>query len=128
MASPGYGRSAMSTVDDHLHDKPEMVRLLFESFERLISNCGAYERSVTKTAIAYKGPVRGFAGVTPRRRDLAGFLDLTEEVHEPPFTRVTPYTKRLWVHRFVVHEPAQLDRVFASRVAQAYAVGQGAHR
>jgi Domain of unknown function (DUF5655) len=116
------------TVEDHLHDKPDAVRALFEGFEQLVRGCGPYERSVTKTAIAYKGSVRGFAGVTPRRRHLAGFLDLTEEVRGSPFTRVTPYTKRLWVHRFVIDTVDQLDRAFATRVAQAYAVGQGAHR
>jgi hypothetical protein len=116
------------TVEAHLRDKPEQVRALFVAFEALIDRCGPCERSVTKTAIAFKGPVRGFAGVTPRRADLTGFLDLTEQIHEPPFTRVTPYTKRLFVHRFVVSDLAQLDRAFASRIAQAYAVGQGAHR
>ena len=98
------------------------------SFEELIGECGPYERSITKTAIAYKGSVRGFAGVTPRRQDLTGFLDLTEEVHEAPFTRVTLYTKRLWVHRFVVDSLDQLDAAFVNRMAEAYAVGQGAHR
>jgi len=116
------------TVDDHLRDKPEAVRALFAAFEQLVDRCGPCERRVTKTAIAFKGPVRGFAGVTPRRNDLTGFLDLTEQVHGPPFTRVTPYTRRLWVHRFVVSELAQLDAAFAARVAEAYAVGQGAHR
>jgi Domain of unknown function (DUF5655) len=118
----------MWTVEAHLHDTSETVRSLFESFERLIGDCGPYERSITKTAIAYKGTVRGFAGVTPRRHTLTGFLDLVEPVHEPPFTRVTPYTKRLWVHRFVVDDPQQFDEGFAARVAQAYAVGNGAHR
>jgi hypothetical protein len=118
----------MWTVDDHLRDKSADVRALFDAFERLIDDCGPYVRSVTKTAIAYKGSARGFAGVTPRRNDVTGFLDLTEPVHEPPFTRVTPYTKRLFVHRFVVRDPRQLDKAFASRIAQAYAVGQGAHR
>jgi hypothetical protein len=118
----------MWTVDDHLRDKSAEVRALFDVFEQLIGDCGPYERSVTKTAIAYKGSVRGFAGVTPRQRDLTGFLDLTEEVHEPPFTRVSKYTKRLWVHRFVVRELGELGGSFASRVGQAYAVGQGAHR
>jgi hypothetical protein len=32
------------------------------------------------------------------------------------------------VHRFVVKERVQLDQAFAARVAEAYAVGQGAHR
>jgi hypothetical protein len=111
-----------------LRDKSDAVRALFASFEKLIGECGPCERSITKTAIAYKGSVRGFAGVTPRRQDLTGFLDLTEEVHEAPFTRVTLYTKRLWVHRFVVDSLDQLDAAFANRMAEAYAVGQGAHR
>ena len=118
----------MPTVEDHLRDKPEAIRRLFMAFEQLVDRCGPYERSVTKTAIAFKGPVRGFAGVTPRRHDLSGFLDLTEQVYEAPFTGVTPYTKRLWVHRFVVNDLGQLDRAFAARVAEAYAVGQRAHR
>ena len=118
----------MWTVDDHLAGKSDAVRVLFERFEKLIRKCGPYERSVTKTAIAYKGSVRGFAGVTPRREHLTGFLDLTEPVRSAPFTRVTPYTNRLWVHRFVLDDLRQLDRTFAARVAQAYAVGQGARR
>jgi hypothetical protein len=119
---------AMWTAEGHLRDKSVKVRKLFNAFDRLVRTCGACERRVTKTAIAYKGRVRGFAGVTPRRRHLAGFLDLTEEVDEVPFTRITPYTKRLWVHRFVVSDVGQLDDSFAVRVAQAYAVGGGAHR
>ena len=118
----------MWTVDDHLRDKPDVIAALFESFEKLIRACGSSERRVTKTAITYKGAVRGFAGVTPRRQHLTGFLDLTEQVREPPLTRVSPYTKRLWVHRFVVHDLDQFDASFGLRVAEAYAVGQGPHR
>ncbi len=118
----------MWTVEEHLRGKSDDVRALFECFENLVRECGPYERSVTKSAIAYKGTVRGFAGVTPRHHHLTGFLDLAEQVHEAPFTRVTPYTKRLWVHRFVVNDLDQLDLAFAARVAQAHAVGNGAHR
>jgi hypothetical protein len=104
------------------------VRTLYEAFEHLIASFGPYEARVTKTAIAFKGAVRGFAGATPRSRTLAGFLDLMHEVHEPPFTRVTPYTSRLWVHRFVLERPEQLDDQFGTRVAEAYRVGAGDHR
>jgi hypothetical protein len=117
----------MWTVEEHLRDTADAVRSLFESFEKLIRECGPYERSVTKSAIAYRGAIRGFAGVTPLRHKLTGFLDLTEPFDEAPFTRVTPYTKRLWVHRFVVDDLDQFDEAFAARVAQAYAVGNGAH-
>ncbi len=116
------------TVEDHLRGKAANVRALYEAFERLITACGPYDTAVTKTAISFKGTTRGFAGATPRSKSLAGFLDLTEEVHEPPFTRVTPYTSKLWVHRFVVETPAQFDKRFAKRVREAYRVGQGAHR
>jgi hypothetical protein len=116
------------TVEDHLRDKPEHVRACYEIFEQAIAACGPYQTSVTKTAISFKGAVRGFAGATPRSKSLTGFLDLQEEVHEPPFTRVTPYTSRLWVHRFVITEPEQLGERFAALVQAAYQVGQGAHR
>jgi hypothetical protein len=116
------------TIEDHLRGKPEHVRALYEAFERTIAACGPYDTTVTKTAISFKGAARGFAGATPRSKSLAGFLDLVAEVHEPPFTRVTPYTSTLWVHRFVIESTEQLDKRFALRVREAYGVGQGAHR
>jgi len=121
-------RAVTWTIEDHLRGKSEHVRALYESLEQLIAACGPYETSVTKTAIAFKGSARGFAGATPRAKSLTGFLDLMTEVREPPFTRVTPYTSKLWVHRFVVESLEQLDKRFAVRVRQAYEVGQGAHR
>ena len=102
--------------------------MLYEAFEELVCGCGPSQRSVTKTAIVFKGQVRGFAGVTPRRHRLAGFLDLMEPLRRPPFTRASAYTKRLWVNRFVISEPADLDEHFAACVESAWAVGNGAHR
>jgi hypothetical protein len=116
------------TIEDHLRDKPEHVRAFYEAFERMIAACGPYQTTVTKTAISFMGSVRGFAGATPRSTSLAGFLDLMKEVHEPPFTRVSPYTSRLWVHRFVIETAEQLNVGFAVRVGEAYRVGEGAHR
>jgi hypothetical protein len=116
------------TIEDHLRGKSAHVRVLYEAFERAIAACGAYDTTVTKTAIAFKGPVRGFAGATPRSKNLTGFLDLMAEAREAPFTRVTPYTSTLWVHRFVIEEPEQFDDRFAMRVREAYRVGQGEHR
>jgi hypothetical protein len=116
------------TIEDHLRGKPDDVRNLYEAFERAIAACGPYDTTVTKTAISFKGPARGFAGATPRANSLSGFLDLMTEVHEPPFTRVTPYTSTLWVHRFVIERPEQFDNTFATCVREAYRVGQGAHR
>jgi len=116
------------TVEDHLSGKGDELRRLYDTFEHLIRAGGPAERSVTKTAIVFKGRVRVFAGVTPRRRNLSGFLDLMEPANEPPFTRASPYTSRLWVNRFVIESPNDLDDRFAQRVAEARAVGDGAHR
>ena len=116
------------TVEDHLRGKAAHVRDLYQAFERLIADCGPYEVTVAKTAISFKGEVRGFAGATPRANSLSGFLDLMEQHDEPPFTRVVPYTAKLWVHRFVVESIDQLDDRFAARVQDAYRVGAGAHR
>jgi hypothetical protein len=116
------------TIEDHLRGKPDHVRALYEAFERAIAACGPYDTTVTKTAISFKGSARGFAGATPRSKSLSGFLDLMAEVHEPPFTRIAPYTSTLWVHRFVIERPEQFDDRFVMHVREAYRVGQGAHR
>ena len=116
------------TVENHLSGKGDEVRRLYEMFERLITASGPVERSVSKTAIVFKGHVRVFAGVTPRRRTLSGFLDLMELAEEEPFTRASPYTARLWVNRFVIASPNDLREGFARRVTEAHAVGDGAHR
>jgi hypothetical protein len=116
------------TVEDHLRGRSGHVRDLYHAFEGLIADCGSYEVTVAKTAISFKGRVRGFAGATLRSKSLTGFLDLMEQHDEPPFTRVVPYTTKLWVHRFVVETIDQLDDRFAARVQDAYRVGAGAHR
>ncbi len=103
------------------------VQALYHAFEDQIAACGPYEVRVAKTAISFKGEVRGFAGATLRTKTLTGFLDLMEPHEGPPFTRVTPYTSKLWVHRFVVETLDQLDGRFAEMVQRAYRVGAGAH-
>jgi hypothetical protein len=40
---------------------------------------------------------------------------------------VSPYTKRLFVHRFRLTAPDELDKEFAGWLLEAYAVGAGAH-
>ena len=94
----------------------------------MVSACGPFDLFVTKTAIAFKGPHRGFAGAKPRRASLDGFLDLQRQVKDERFRRVSPYTKSPYVHQFRLTNLAQLDEAFAGWVLEAYAVGCGAHR
>lgn len=60
------------TVARHLADVPESVIDLYEHFVELVSTCGPLDLTVTKTAIAFKGPHRGFAGAKPMRASLDG--------------------------------------------------------
>ncbi len=116
------------TVERHLVDLPESVIDLYERFVEMVSACGPFDLSVTKTAIAFKGPHRGFAGAKPRRASFDGFLDLQRQVKDEKFRRVSPYTKKLYVHQFRLTSLGQLDESFAGWVQEAYAVGCGAHR
>ena len=109
-------------------DKPKDVVDLYKRFVSLLKACGPYTVSVTKTAIAFKGTHRGFAGAKPRKASLDGFLDLQREVQDERFLRTSPYTKSLYVHQFRITSAAQLDLSFAAFIEEAYQVGRGAHR
>jgi hypothetical protein len=115
------------TVERHLVGRTQGVRDLYGAFVRALAMCGPFEVSVSKTAIAFKGARRGFAGVTPTAPGLRGFIDLQRRVDSPRFSRVSPYTSRLFVHRFRLTSLDALDDEFTSWLLEAYAVGAGAH-
>jgi len=114
-------------VADHLGDKPAAVQDLYRRFVELIAACGPYEISVSKTAITFKGPRRGFAGAKPRAASLDGYIDLQRQVNDPRILSSSPYTKRLFVHQFRVTDVAQLDSEFVRWIREAYAIGSGQH-
>jgi hypothetical protein len=82
---------------------------------------------VAKTAITLKGSRQGFAGAAPGATSLDGYFDPQRQVEGPQIRRSSPYTKRLFVHQFRVVHLDQLDDNFATWIAEAYQVGQGAH-
>ena len=115
------------TVERHLRGKPEQVVRFYDRFLELVEACGPFTYSVTKTAISLKGSRRGFAGLKPRHASLDGYLDLQRQVEDPRIRRSSLYTKRLFVHHFRIVGRSELDAEFAEWVAEAYAVGAGAH-
>jgi hypothetical protein len=115
------------TVEDHLRGKPAGSVALYERFVALVAACGPFTYAVAKTAITFTGERRGFAGARPDARGLTGYLDLQREVADPRITRVSPYTKVLYVHHYRITSPDQLDQTFAGWIAEAYEVGAGAH-
>ena len=112
---------------DHLGGRPERSVTLYHGFVALITACGPFTVSPSKTTITFKGARRGFAGARPDNQGLVGYLDLQRKVVDPRITSASPYTKRLFVHHFRIREQADLDDEFAGWVREAYAVGQGAH-
>jgi Domain of unknown function (DUF5655) len=115
------------TVERHLEGKPPETVSLFHFFCELLERCGPYTFSVSKTTITFKGSRRGFAGARPTQRGLAVYLDLQRAIEDPRVTRASPYTKRLFVHHLLIGDRSQMDDEFASWLAEAYSVGQGAH-
>ena len=100
---------------------------LYRRLVELVERCGPFAYAVSKTAITFKGTRRGFVGATLRKQYLAGYLDVQRVIDDPRITRVEPYTKRLFVHRWRVDRLDDLDDEFAGWIAEAYAVGDGAH-
>lgn len=115
------------TVERHMAGATEEVRALYERFIALVERNGPFIYRVTKSNITLKGPRRGFAGAVPRKNTLAGYFDVTRQISDPRILGSSPYTSRLYVHQFRITSPDQLDDEFAGWLAEAYAVGQGAH-
>ena len=120
-------RAEAWTVERHLQGKPDQIVALYDRFIELAEACGPFACSVAKTAITLKGSRRGFAGAKLTQSSLTGYLDLQRRVTDPRITRSSPYTKRLFVHRFKVVALEELDHEFGAWLCEAYAVGQGAH-
>jgi uncharacterized protein DUF5655 len=114
-------------VERHLLGKPPEVVALYHHFAGLVSACGPFTYSVSKSAITFKGARRGFAGARLRQRALVGYLDLQRRVDDPRITSSSPYTSRLYVHQFRIETASQLDDEFAGWIREAYQVGAGAH-
>jgi hypothetical protein len=116
------------TVDDHLRGADPAHVALWHRVVALVEACGPVTVLAHKTTVSFAGERRGFAGARPTQHGVDGFLDLQRPLGpDRRVRRVTPYTKRLFVHQFRVVSEADLDDEFAGWVREAYAVGAGAH-
>ena len=113
------------TVEQHLEGADERALDLYRRFVAIVEASGPYELAPTARQIGIRGSRRIFAGVKLTKRGLEGYLDLPRQVESPVFHHVSPYTKKLSVHRFVVERPEQLEGEFADYVRESHAVGRG---
>lgn len=115
------------TVRRHLEGTPEQSVAMFHRFVELVGACGPYELSPSKSSVTFKGARRGFAGARPTASGLVIYLDLQRALESPRVRSVSPYTSRLFVHHLTLTSLDELDEELAGWVAEAYAVGAGAH-
>jgi hypothetical protein len=115
------------TVARHLDGKPAEIVALYQRFIAVVEAIGPFTYTVAKTAIVLKGERRGFAGLYVGTTSLDGHLDLQRRATDAHIRRSVPYTKRLFVNYFRITTVDQLDDGLAALLAEAYAVGQGAH-
>jgi hypothetical protein len=122
------GAPRVWTVEDHLRGQEQRWVDLFRAVEAAILACGPVTHAVSRTTITFKGTRRGFAGARPTPRGVDGYLDLMRPLSgDPRIRRSEPYTGRLHVNHYRLTAPEQLDDTFRDWLAEAYAVGQGAH-
>lgn len=116
------------SVEDHLRDAPPEHVALYRLIEDYVLGLDGVTLSVSKTTITFKGRRRGFAGARPTLHGVKGYLDLTRQLSsDPRIRRVTPYTKRLYVHEYLVSAEAEVDETFRSWLHEAWRVGEGDH-
>lgn len=114
-----------TTVEDHLRDKDPALVTLFHAFAQAVQDAGPYAYAPIKAQVGFQGQKRIFAGVSLTKRGLEGYLDLPRSVESSRFRSVAPYTRRLFVHHFVLTSADQLDAEFIGWIQEAYQVGQG---
>lgn len=125
MSAPGHEEW---TIERHLAGQPDFAIDLYRRFIAMVDDLGPFTYSVSKTTITLKGSRRGFAGARPTASGLRGYFDIQRAIEgDPRITNASPYTKRLFVHQFRITTADQLDDEFAGWIAEAYAVGAGAH-
>ena len=115
-------------VEDHLAEAPPEHVRLYRVIEDYLMGLDGVHVSVSRSSITFKGRRRGFAGARPTSRGVKGYFDLTRRVEDDPRVRsVTPYTKRLYVHQYLVTTEADVDDTFRSWLREAWRVGEGDH-
>jgi Domain of unknown function (DUF5655) len=113
------------TVEEHLAGADERSLELYRRFVEVVEAGGEFDFAPTKRQIGLRGARRIFAGLRLTERGLEGYLDLPRAVESPRFRRVSPYTKRLSVHHFVLAAPEEIDDEFAGWIRESHAVGRG---
>jgi hypothetical protein len=108
-----------------LDGAPPIAVTLFGQFLVLARSCGDPVLEIQRDRVVLRGSRRIFASAVPHRSGLAGHLTLPRRLDDPRFSRIGHLTRRLYMHHYLVTDPAELDETFASWLTEAHRVGNG---
>jgi len=112
------------TVEKFLQNKGERAKLFFDSFVKLVQNCGPVTIAPTKTEIAFMTRVR-FAHVKRvNERGMTCAFWLKHRIQSPSFSGISRFSPGNWIYTFRVTDPDQLDAELQSWICMAYKIGQ----
>ena len=113
-------------LDHHFRGRPPAIRELFELVRKRVGSIGPAIVLPEKTRIAFQVRM-SFAQITPRNRWLDGHFVLARRRPGPLVRKIETMSPRSHVHYFRLESAADVDDVFMSFLAEAYAVGEQRH-
>lgn len=108
-----------------LDGAPPTVVTSFGRFVALVRSCGDPVFEIQRDRLVLRGTRRIFASAAAGRTALAGHLNLPRRLDDQRFSRTGQLTRRLYIHHYLVTDPADLDQTFATWLTEAYHVGNG---
>ena len=112
------------TVEKFLEGKGARAKQLFNSFVKLVQQCGPFQFAPSKTEIALMVRVRFAQVKRVSDKGMACSFWLKHRIQNPRFTRVEKIPPNNWIYTFHVTTPEQLDSEVLKWVCIAYKVGQ----
>jgi hypothetical protein len=96
------------------------ARRLYDRFEAMVADCGAYHVSPAATRIAFLARVR-FAGITNlSERGMTCSFALPAPLSSSRFVKVYEVVPGWWVHRLRITDPDELDAAVGRWIRRSY--------
>jgi len=119
--------SADSDFGPYLAGRPADSVRMFWHFLAMARAAGPLTFELQNGPVILRGTRRIFASVRVLDHGLRGHLNLMRSVDDRRLGKVEPLTNRLVYHRYLVRSLSDLDDEFERWLAEARAVGDGAH-
>lgn len=112
------------TAEMFLQNKGERAKLFFDSFVKLVQNCGPVRIAAAKTEIAFMTRVRFAQVKRVSEKGMTCAFWLKQRIQSQRLTRVDRVSSKNWIYTFRVADPKQLDAEVQSWICLAYKTGE----